>query len=225
MITLDEATKRVLKTLGKDPDAILGSIKKLSWYNLVYSLIEHATIDIAAKANNMSRNTLKTIISNNLDSGGMVSPALTWSKYLLSLIKYKSCTNCGEIKEFTHYYTSSKKLGVSSICKSCHYAKSVQYRDENRDAYLLYLEKYRLSHAEDYRARNAKYRASKIQRCPPWADLEKISEIYSLCPEGYHVDHIIPLNGKWVSGLHVPNNLQYLLARDNLAKSNKWGSD
>lgn len=56
---------------------------------------------------------------------------------------------------------------------------------------------------------------------PPWADLQAIQEIYLNCPKGYHVDHIIPLNGKEVSGLHIPDNLQYLPAIENLKKSNK----
>ena len=61
-----------------------------------------------------------------------------------------------------------------------------------------------------------------IERTPKWANLEKINQIYKNCPEGYHVDHIIPLRGKLVNGLHVENNLQYLLAKDNIKKSNKY---
>lgn len=73
-------------------------------------------------------------------------------------------------------------------------------------------------------ARTAMYRARKLQATPPWLSQQQIDEIrriYENCPPGYHVDHIMPLNGENSSGLHVPWNLQYLPAIENLKKSNK----
>lgn len=78
---------------------------------------------------------------------------------------------------------------------------------------------------DDYRsnrrAREAKRRASKLNATPKWADLEAIKLFYKNCPKGYEVDHIIPLQGKEVCGLHVLNNLQYLSKHENRQKYNK----
>ena len=74
-------------------------------------------------------------------------------------------------------------------------------------------------------ASTAKCRATKKLRIPGWVTLEELVAIrrfYENCPKGYHVDHIIPLQGESVSGLHVLSNLQYLTATDNLIKNNKF---
>lgn len=63
---------------------------------------------------------------------------------------------------------------------------------------------------------------------PPWADQSKIARAYELCAEyrakgiDCHVDHIIPLQGKRVCGLHVQGNFQILGREANQSKSNRF---
>ena len=82
------------------------------------------------------------------------------------------------------------------------------------------------------RANKGKRRAAELCRAPAWADLEKIRLIYAnarvmteMLGEPWHVDHIIPLQGKFVSGLHVPENLQILPGVENIRKSNRFDLD
>jgi hypothetical protein len=76
-----------------------------------------------------------------------------------------------------------------------------------------------------YRAHASAYaairRANEIRATPPWADLDAIRYFYEGRPYGYHVDHIYPLKGRLVSGLHIVANLQYLPAIENIRKSNR----
>ena len=78
-------------------------------------------------------------------------------------------------------------------------------------------------------ANNKKRYTNKLLRLPLWADLWKIEQFYivakkcsDLYGEIFHVDHIIPLQGKLVSGLHVENNLQIITQRENCQKSNSF---
>jgi len=74
-----------------------------------------------------------------------------------------------------------------------------------------------------------KRRAAKLNRTPPWANLKKIERVYELAAwasrftdEPLQVDHIVPLQGQMVSGLHVEDNLQILKRSDNCSKGNGW---
>ena len=75
---------------------------------------------------------------------------------------------------------------------------------------------------------NAWNRKRKL-RTPSWANLKKIERAYQLAAwasrftdEPLHIDHIIPLQGAEISGLHVENNLQILPRSKNLDKSNEF---
>jgi hypothetical protein len=67
----------------------------------------------------------------------------------------------------------------------------------------------------------AKRRAAIRKQVPLWADMEAIKQMYRNCPNGYHVDHIIPIQGKTVCGFHSQHNLQYLPASENQRKFNR----
>lgn len=91
---------------------------------------------------------------------------------------------------------------------------------------------YRSANKHLTNANASKRRAALLQRIPIWQakfDELKIKCIYSIASmltkvnnELWTVDHIIPLQGKIVSGLHVPSNLQVMRARENEAKRNKY---
>tara|TARA_R110000823_G_scaffold199628_6_gene330715 strand:+ start:1090 stop:1602 length:513 start_codon:yes stop_codon:yes gene_type:complete len=73
------------------------------------------------------------------------------------------------------------------------------------------------------RAMRARRRAAKLQRTPVWSETENIKGVYLEAQrQQMQVDHIIPLKGKLVSGLHVWGNLQLLTPKDNHSKGNKF---
>jgi hypothetical protein len=92
--------------------------------------------------------------------------------------------------------------------------------------------KYKKNNPDQNRAHLAKRRAAKLQRTPKWLDANDwciIGEFYSLAAiktklTGYtwEVDHVIPLQGRTVSGLHTPWNLQVITEAANQRKANKF---
>ncbi len=75
----------------------------------------------------------------------------------------------------------------------------------------------------------SKRRALTLQRTPAWADQNKIKQLYETAASvtkstgiPHEVDHIIPLQGELVSGLHVEYNLQVLTEKENIKKHNKF---
>lgn len=144
-------------------------------------------------------------------------------KYILFSYNKKLCTQCNIIKYLVDYSkdnTNPDKL--DNRCRDCVKNNSIDYRINNKEKSNEQSRNNYYNHKDTYIARNIMYKTHRKIATPPWADLCKIKEIYDNCPKDYHVDHVIPLKGKLVSGLHVENNLQYLTIQDNLKKSNKY---
>ena len=67
------------------------------------------------------------------------------------------------------------------------------------------------------------HRCRKLLATPPWVDFGAIEAFYrEAVVRGLTVDHIVPLNNKFVCGLHVPWNLQLLTKSENSRKSNSF---
>lgn len=155
----------------------------------------------------------------------------------------KTCSTCKESKPFDAFYKrNDTPSGLSYVCKTCvgKKAKERNKRPEVKAARAKYSRDNRHIHREyertipkwKKRAKDSRRRASKAQRTPDWLTskhLEDIENFYWLAKdletitgEEYHVDHIVPLKGENISGLHVPWNLQVLSAKDNMSKGNRF---
>lgn len=154
----------------------------------------------------------------------------------------KACKSCQIEKPLTEYYKNSRGHAHRSYCKICCSLKAcarlkanpptkearrlsqAKFRKNNPQYNALQLKKGRDKAPHKQRARNAYHKAAKKQATPIWLTKEQkaqIMAIYASCPADFHVDHIIPINGKNVKGFHVPWNLQHLPALDNIKKNNK----
>lgn len=110
-------------------------------------------------------------------------------------------------------------------------AKTQRWKARNPQSAAESSRKTRRKHAARVLANKAKYRATKLQATPRWLNKGHWFEIGCVylyrdalkrIGLDYHVDHIVPLQGKKVSGLHVPENLQVLPADRNRLKNNHY---
>lgn len=110
-----------------------------------------------------------------------------------------------------------------------------KWRKNNPDKVRHLARLYRMVNADRCRSHTAKYRASKLQATPLWLDDGHIQEVLDFYTAAkmfqvytgvdYQVDHIVPLKGETVCGLHVPWNLQILPSFENQSKGNRYWPD
>ena len=167
------------------------------------------------------------------------------AKSLIEYPNHKAYANGKETRCKSCLSEYRKRKWQENLEKSRGYGH--KYKSKNRQLisvrnkeYVLNNPKKRKQTMHEYRQRTKplqasytrKRQAAKMNRTPAWLtdfDKLKIKCIYSIAAmltrenkEEWTVDHIIPLQGKLVSGLHVPSNLQVMRGSENYAKINKF---
>ena len=190
-------TQQILDTLKLDGTIQLKKpirgLKGYTLYQLTEALILTDTVMDAANYLGYTDNPIKQSIREYIVPKVIKTSSISWRRFLLGSIKYKYCNVCDRILHLDLFHNENTSIdGKGKECASC---KSARTKFDKEELAL---------------------------RVVPWTDKTAIREFYNSCPQGMVVDHIRPLRGKLVSGLHVLSNLRYMTREENLAKSNKF---
>lgn len=161
----------------------------------------------------------------------------------------KTCNKCHKEKSVTEFYKkSTSKDGLFWWCKDCHkayvkekYAAAYacpEFAELERKRVAAYYAKHPEKKISTWPtgakaiANVAKRRSDKLKRTPTWLtadDFWLMDQAYELAKLRtkmlgfkWEVDHEIPLRGRLVSGLHVPDNLRVIPKLVNRGKSNRF---
>ena len=163
----------------------------------------------------------------------------------------KECKKCKTEQPLDSFYLRTQRDGRKEPrhnCKDCHKATATKYYRDNQEKRAVQKKawaqknketvyagnrRWAITNRDKMRSYYAKRRASKLQATPSWLNEEQLwmmKEVYhaakvrsEMTGVEHHVDHIVPLQGEQVCGLHVPWNLQVLTAHDNISKGNRCG--
>lgn len=137
------------------------------------------------------------------------------------LISNRSCITCLNVQNKKYYDLNPEK----AIQKTQRW----YFRDheKHKEAKRLHMRE----NKDYYNVLRNHRKRGKTERTPNWLTDEMRREILNVYSEAqrltkltgieFHVDHVIPLHGTIVSGLHVPWNLQILTREENISKGNK----
>ena len=145
----------------------------------------------------------------------------------------KYCKCCDSTKPASSFHRDSYDAsGLSVYCKGCKSIRAKDYYKRNKERINSVKKEHYMNNPDMYQA-YARNRKSHIKKATPSWDMELtelvVKEAYNLkmirkgeTGVDFHVDHIVPLKGKSVSGLHVWNNIQVIPAKLNLEKGNRY---
>ena len=137
-----------------------------------------------------------------------------------------------EYRERNREVINARKRGYVKANRTKETARHREWCARHPERVSEYRRNYYAKNPHKINAKTRLRQASQLQRTPAWLtelDLLTIEEMYRLARERteatgvrHHVDHVVPLCGKAVSGLHVPQNLRVIPASENSRKSNKF---
>lgn len=192
------------------------SIKSISINGTSYSVYEFVKLCILYETNSKLSKYLQCtdrLIGKRVKLFTEITPSSgKLNNKFLNLLNFRCCSDCRVPKTYRYFYPdNSKPLNITYVCKECLSKKKKEYThsDVGRSRIKEYNKLYASTEVgkAKIRASNSRYRARKLRAMPKWAILTKIEDMYKNCPEGYHVDHIVPLQSEIVCGLHVEYNL------------------
>jgi hypothetical protein len=159
----------------------------------------------------------------------------------VDIVKFKTCTVCKEEKVLSLFNKrGGKEPGYTSFCKKCKSEKDAKRYDSNKRRSLYFKNhaeekeirrKYYQQNKEKYYTSKANRRAQELKATPIWYsnfDSFVLSEAYSLCKlrekltgVKWEIDHVVPLKGDNVCGLHWHKNWSVITQFENRSKGNR----
>jgi 5-methylcytosine-specific restriction endonuclease McrA len=147
------------------------------------------------------------------------------------------CKECNSKKTKEYYKDNKEKIKqATKLWKEKNYKRhrelQKRWENKNKEKTKLRIAAWQKKNRHKVSAKTQRRNAAKIKATPLWITeehlwmIEEIYELRDLRSEAtgiaHQVDHIIPLRGKGVCGLHVPWNLQVITAYENKVKGNRF---
>ena len=152
-------------------------------------------------------------------------------------VRKKIKESCAEYCKIHYLSNRASKTEYRKIRRATHSELIAQQKKQsyelNKEQHLAQKRIYRQNNKGKINALVSARKKVIKQRTPKWLDVTSHAEIQFTyiwcaalrsCGLNYHVDHIVPLQGQNVSGLHVPWNLQVIPAIENIKKRNRWAN-